>query len=112
MPAWMSITTADLAAAANECYRREAKWQASTYCASPVDDLVEVVWASCFGEEQTLLLAAIEDSDSDEVGIQFLSNLEADSRGDVVSMIRKAKSISPRCAKADLRATSDYASVD
>ena len=97
----MSVTTADLTAQAKECYRREAKWQAATYCASPVDDLVEVVWASCFGEEQSLLLAAIEDSESDEIGVQFLSDLESASHGDVVSMIREAKSSSPQCSNSD-----------
>jgi hypothetical protein len=97
----MSITTASLAAQTKECYYREAKWQASTYCASPVDDLVEVVWASCFGEEQKLLLAAIEDSESDETGMQFLSNLENEARGDLVSMIKEAKSLSQRCSTMD-----------
>ena len=79
--------------------------QAATYCASPEDDLVEVVWASCFKEEQSLLLGAIEDSESDETGMQFLSDLESESRGDVVSTIREARSIPPRCAEADLPAT-------
>jgi hypothetical protein len=100
LPAWMSITTAAMTAEAKECYRHEAKWQASTFCASPVADLVEVVWASCFGEERSLLLAAIEDSGSDDTGMQFLSDLETESRGDVVSMIREAKSISQRCSNS------------
>jgi hypothetical protein len=101
LPAWMSITTAGLMADAKECYRREAIWQASTYCASPVDDVVEVVWASCFGEEQRLLLAAIEDSASDAVGMKFLADLEHQSRGDVVPMIREGQSTSPHCFNSD-----------
>ena len=100
-PAWMSITTANLTTEAKECYRREAKWQASTYCASPADEIVEVVWASCFAEEQSLLLAAIEDSGSDHTGMQFLSDLENASRSGVVSMIREAQSSSPGCSKAN-----------
>lgn len=98
LPAWMSLTTASLTTAAKECYRREAKWQASTYCASPVGDVVEVVWASCFVEEQSVLLAAIEDSDSDETGMKFLAELENASRVDVVSMVREGQSTSPRCS--------------
>ena len=97
-PAWMSITTANLAVEATECYRREAKWQASAYCNSPVGDVVEVVWASCFGEEQSLLLSAIEDSDNDEAGMKFLADFEGKSRGDVVSMIQQGQSTSPRCS--------------
>ena len=111
LPAWMSITTAGLMADAKECYRREANWQASTYCASPVNDVVEVVWASCFGEELRILLAAIEDSDSDEVGMQFLSDMEANTRDEVASIIEGVKSISSRCVNADT-GTSDYGSGD
>jgi hypothetical protein len=101
LPAWMSITTANLTDEAKQCYRREAKWQASTYCASPVDDVVEVVWASCFGEEQRVLLAAIEDSASDAAGMKFLADLEHQSRGDVVPMIREGQSTSARCSNSD-----------
>lgn len=101
LPVWMSITTANLTDEAKQCYRREAKWQASTYCASPVEDVVEVVWASCFGEEQRLLLAAIEDSASDVAGMKFLADLEHQSRGDVVPMIREGQSTSPHCSNSD-----------
>jgi len=100
-PAWMSITTASLTAEAEQCYRREARWQGSAYCASPVADILEVVWASCFGEERNLLLAAIEDSDSDETGMNFLADLEARSRPDIVSIIKDSRSISPRCGDSD-----------
>jgi hypothetical protein len=97
LPAWMSITTANLAIAAKECYRREATWQASTYCDSPVDDLGEVVWASCLGEEQDLLLAAIEDFDNDVAGMKLLADLESTSRGDLVPIIQESRSTSNRC---------------
>ena len=96
-PVWMSITTANLAVAAKECYRREAKWQAAAYCDSAMDDLVEVVWASCFGEEQDLLLNAIEDSESDEAGMKFLADLEGESRGDIIAIIQESQSTSHRC---------------
>ena len=94
---WLSITTSSLAATAVECYRRESRWQASAYCTSPVNDVLQVVWASCFGEEQALLLAAIEDSKDDTVGIQYLSTIEENSREEISGMIGEIQTTSPRC---------------
>jgi hypothetical protein len=96
-PEWASITTSAHASDALACYLREAKWQALTYCASPVEDIVEVVWASCFGEEQNLLLASINDSGSDAAGMAYLDAIQRGARAPVISIIETTRSTAPRC---------------
>ena len=78
-PEWASLTTDKLTSTALDCYRREAAWQATAYCASPVADVLEVVWASCFAEEKELLLASIVDSQDDQTAMDYLARVEATS---------------------------------
>src|SRR4029079_10397400 len=78
-PDWLSITTAKLTEAAQDCYRREAAWQATAYCASAPSDVLEVVWASCFAEEKELLLASIVDPQDGQPPVDSLARVEATS---------------------------------
>jgi hypothetical protein len=103
-PDWLSITTAKLTEAARDCYRREAAWQATAYCASAPSDVLEVVWASCFAEEKELLLASIVDSRDDQTAMEYLSHVEAGSGEEITRIIRDRKAESPECQGA-VRAT-------
>jgi hypothetical protein len=96
-PGWISITTAALSEKAAACYHREAHRQGSAYCASAIEDVVTVVWASCFDEEESLLLAAIEDSDNDQAGMSYLASIEDRSRPKVLSIVREAQASADGC---------------
>jgi hypothetical protein len=98
-PQWVSLTTDKLATAASDCYRREAAWQSTAYCASPVADVLEVVWASCFAEEKELLLAAIVDSEDDQTAMDYLAGVEASSKAEVTSRIEQMRLRADTCTR-------------
>jgi len=96
-PEWASLTTDKLTSTALDCYRREAAWQATAYCASPVADVLEVVWASCFAEEKELLLASIVDSQDDQTAMDYLARVEATSSAEVTEEIDETRAKAGKC---------------
>jgi hypothetical protein len=96
-PEWASLTTGELTATAQNCYRREAAWQATAYCASPVADVLEIVWASCFAEEKELLLASIVDSQDDQTAMDYLAGIEATSSAEVTEEIEETRAKAGKC---------------
>lgn len=96
-PNWMSPSTTLAASAAVECYRREAAWHGKAYCASPVKDVLEVVWASCFAQERALLLAAADDA-GDGSAMDYLESLEAQSASELARLVETTRSSFAGCA--------------
>ena len=59
--------------------------------------MLEVVWASCFGEEKELLLRSVEDAKDDGVAVAYLSALEEEMRGEVIKLINQAQAAADGC---------------